>query len=134
VKCPICGNAEMAEEKFYRCPSCGDDYTGGLAALVLDAHTAALRSENDRLRGEVEEIASDYQDIGAKLHAAEAALSEAREVLRSVEWKSGAYREDARCPVCFGLQPDAMFPEDPAGHLPGCRLARLLAPPPEATP
>ena len=43
----------MAEENLYRCPSCGDDYTGGLAALVLDAHTAALRSENDRLRGEV---------------------------------------------------------------------------------
>ena len=49
MNCPSCGEAEMAEEKLYRCPACGDDYTGGLAALVLDAHTAALRAEYSRV-------------------------------------------------------------------------------------
>ena len=68
MNCPSCGEAEMAEENLYRCPSCGDDYTGGLAALVLDAHTAALRAEYSRVF---------------------ASLSEAREVLR---WVANNYR------------------------------------------
>lgn len=41
--CPSCGQAEMETEKLYRCPACGDDYTGGLAAKVLDAHTEGIR-------------------------------------------------------------------------------------------
>ena len=62
MNCPSCGKAEMAEENFYRCPSCGDDYTGQIGALVIDAHVAALRAEYSRIF---------------------AALSEAREVLRA---------------------------------------------------
>jgi hypothetical protein len=40
--CPSCG--AKALETYYVCDACGDDYTGGAMAKVLDAHTAALRA------------------------------------------------------------------------------------------
>jgi hypothetical protein len=43
ITCPSCGGAKMEEETSRRCPACEDDYTGMLAAKVIDAHTAAIR-------------------------------------------------------------------------------------------
>ena len=79
---------------------------------------AALRSENERLRGEVAQVASDYQDLGQKWNDAEAALSEAREVLR---WVANNYR------ATLGRRSVRDADE--------CLAAadRLLAPPPEAS-
>ena len=53
-------------------------------------------------------------------------LERLRALLREVEWKSGRYREDSRCPVCFGLQPDPVCPNKSDGHKPDCRLAAEL--------
>jgi hypothetical protein len=61
--------------------------------------------------------------------ALSALLSERAELLallREVEWKSGAYREDSRCPACFGLEPLDSSSSAEEGHAPDCRLAAFL--------
>ena len=50
--CPSCG--AQAFETYYLCRACGDDYTGGAMAKVLDAHTASLRAEVELLHQVVE--------------------------------------------------------------------------------
>jgi hypothetical protein len=79
-------------------------------------------------------------EVAASITELEARLSEAREVLREVEWE-GQNMGRASCPSCGGLQTykppfkhEFILKDETPGHAPACRLARLLAPPPEATP
>ena len=93
------------------CPMCSTD-------------AAALRSENDRLHADLEQVASDYQDLGQKWNAAEAALSEAMEVLSVIVALPGIQRELSLLDRGIGTEtPSAIW----------LRARAVASPPPETS-
>lgn len=64
----------------------------------------------------------------AQLIEAADALTEAREVLKSVEWALADYPDyDVQCPACRGFKPAQGFRAGVrVGHAPDCLLAKVL--------
>lgn len=86
----------------------------------LIAERDAARLENDKLNNVIGVLNGIVDDEKAKNAALRAALVQARDAIKSVEWKwSEGMHIDNRCPYC-------QYPSH-IGHKPSCKVSKALA-------
>ena len=85
-----------------------------------DADTTDWKAETERLRGLLSREQQERHAMLGRMDAALAALAQAREVLRHVEWLPGDLRPDEPrwCMICMSYEPH---------HAPDCALNAALA-------
>lgn len=96
--------AALTRERDEACPDCG---------IPLTWCKAVTSNVDHCWRWDYEK----FDDMAARAEAAEAALAQAREALREVEWNGYAWIGLDPCPACSGEKPR---------HKDGCTLAAAL--------